>query len=86
VLEEISAKMYQASEDMEYEKSQVYRYQLVVLRKLQQQQIVDIQEDKTFHVIGIYMQDSYASIALLQNQNGDVVADRHWSIDAKGQD
>lgn len=78
--------MYQASEDMEYEKAQVYRDQLVVLRKLQQQQIVDIQEDKTFDVIGIYMQDSYASIALLQIQNGDVVADRHWSIDAKGQD
>ncbi|QUE32148.1 excinuclease ABC subunit UvrC [Francisella philomiragia] len=86
VLEEISAKMYQASEDMEYEKAQVYRDQLVILRKLQQQQIVDIQEDKTFDVIGIYMQDSYASIALLQIQNGDVVADRHWSIDAKGQD
>lgn len=78
--------MYQASEDMEYEKAQVYRDQLVVLRKLQQQQIVDIQEDKTFDVIGIYMQDSYASIALLQIQNGDVVADRHWSIDAKGQE
>ncbi|MDE4972039.1 excinuclease ABC subunit UvrC, partial [Francisella tularensis subsp. holarctica] len=55
-------------------------------RTLQQQQIVDIQEDKTFDVIGIYIQDSYASIALLQIQNGDVVADRHWSIYAKGQD
>ena len=32
------------------------------------------------------MQESYASIALLQIQNGDVVADRQWSIDAKGQD
>ncbi|MFV9972972.1 MAG: excinuclease ABC subunit UvrC [Francisella endosymbiont of Hyalomma asiaticum] len=86
VLEEISEKMYQASENMEYEKAQVYRDQLVVLRKLQQQQIVDIQADKTFDVIGIYMQDNYASITLLQIQNGNVVADRHWSIYAKGQD
>ncbi|KEI35749.1 excinuclease ABC, subunit C [Francisella sp. W12-1067] len=86
VLEEISQKMHQASENMQYEKAQVYRDQLVVLRKLQQQQIVDIQLDKTFDVVGIYLQDNYASIALLQIQNGDVVADKHWSIDAKGQD
>ncbi|AJC48994.1 excinuclease ABC subunit UvrC [Allofrancisella guangzhouensis] len=86
VLEEISQKMHQASENMEYEKAQVYRDQLIVLRKLQQQQIVDIQTDKTFDVIGVYLQDTYASIALLQVQNGDVVADKHWSIDAKGQD
>ncbi|AXA33449.1 excinuclease ABC subunit UvrC [Francisella adeliensis] len=86
VLEDISQKMHDASENMEYEKAQVYRDQLVVLRKLQQQQIVDIQADKTFDVIAIHLQDNYASIALLQIQNGDVVADRHWSIDAKGQD
>jgi excinuclease ABC subunit C len=86
VLEDISSKMHDASENMEYEKAQVYRDQLVVLRKLQQQQIVDIQADKTFDVIAIHLQDNYASIALLQIQNGDVVADRHWSIDAKGQD
>lgn len=78
--------MHNASENMEYEKAQVYRDQLVVLRKLQQQQIVDIQADKTFDVIAIHLQDNYASIALLQIQNGDVVADKHWSIDAKGQD
>ncbi|QLE78759.1 excinuclease ABC subunit UvrC [Francisella sp. Scap27] len=86
VLEDISSKMHNASENMEYEKAQVYRDQLVVLRKLQQQQIVDIQADKTFDVIAIHLQDNYASIALLQIQNGDVVADKHWSIDAKGQD
>ncbi len=85
VLENISNKMHLASENMEYEKAGVYRDQSVILRKLQQQQIVDIQSDKTFDVIGIYMQESYASIALLQIQNGDVVADRQWSIDAKGQ-
>ncbi|ASG67752.1 excinuclease ABC subunit C [Francisella halioticida] len=86
VLEDVSDKMHQASEKMEYENAQIYRDQLVVLRKLQQQQIVDIQVDKTFDVVGIYMQDNYASIALLQIQNGDVVADRHWNIDAKNQD
>jgi excinuclease ABC subunit C len=86
VLEDISQKMHQASEEMEYEKAQVYRDQLVVLRKLQEQQIVDIQADRSFDVVGIHIQDNYAGIALLQIQNGNVVADRHWSIDAKGQD
>ncbi|MGQ4004715.1 excinuclease ABC subunit UvrC [Francisellaceae bacterium CB52] len=85
VLDDISQKMHIASEEMEYEKAQVYRDQLIVLRKLQEQQIVDIQSDKTFDVIGIHLQDNSAGIALLQIQNGDVVADRHWSIDAKGQ-
>ncbi|MDE5020903.1 UvrB/UvrC motif-containing protein, partial [Francisella tularensis subsp. holarctica] len=65
-LEEISAKIYQASEDMEYEKAQVYSDQLVVLRKLQQQQLVDILEDKTVDVSGVYMQDSYARVEFLQ--------------------
>ncbi|APC97825.1 excinuclease ABC subunit UvrC [Francisella frigiditurris] len=86
VLDDISAKMYQASEDMEYEKAQIYRDQLVTLRKLQEQQIIDIKSDKTFDVIGVYLQDGYASIALLQIINGNIAADKHWSIDAKGQD
>ena len=86
VLEQVSQKMYQASENMEYEKAQVYKNQLVVLRNLQQQQIVDIQTDKTFDVVGIHLQDSYASIVLLQIENGNIIADRHWNIDNKGQD
>ncbi len=85
VLDYISQKMHTASEEMEYKKAQVYRDQLIVLRKLQEQQIIDIQVDKTFDVLGIHLQDNSAGIALLQIQNGDVVADRHWSIDAKGQ-
>ncbi len=85
VLDEISQKMYQASEEMEYEKAQVYRDQLITLRKLQEQQIIDVKTDKSFDVIAIHLQDGYASIALQQVSNGNVIADKHWSIDAKGQ-
>ncbi len=52
VLKDISQKMHQASEEMGYENTQVYGDQLIVLRKLQEQRIVDIQADKTFDAKG----------------------------------
>jgi excinuclease ABC subunit C len=85
VLGEISDKMHQAALDENFEQAAQLRDQLVLLRKLQQQQIIDRSNHYTCHVLGIVTLAQSASIALLSINQGKLTDDKHWLIECKFQ-
>ncbi|MFZ9035910.1 MAG: excinuclease ABC subunit UvrC [Francisellaceae bacterium] len=81
VLAIVSEKMHAAAIDQQFEKAAKYRDQLMLLRKLQEQQIIDAGHERSFHVIGISQQQNQYCLSLLEVERGKLIADRYWIID-----
>ncbi|MBK2126333.1 excinuclease ABC subunit UvrC [Fangia hongkongensis] len=81
VLDEVSKQMHEYADSECYEEAAKLRDQLVLLTKLQQQQIVDQPFVESFHIIALLKVQAKASIVLLELQQGKIQADKHWVID-----
>ena len=81
VLAKVSEKMHQASDSEDYEKAATLRDQLILLTKLQQQQMVDQSSLRHFHVIGLAVEGNQVGIALLEIHAGKIQHDRYWLTD-----
>ncbi|WP_116964520.1 excinuclease ABC subunit UvrC [Fastidiosibacter lacustris] len=80
ILQEVSTKMHQASENEYFEEAARLRDQLILLTKLQQQQFVDKINDRSFHVIGLLGLETKACITVLQVTQGKVTDDKSWIV------
>ena len=85
VLYEVSDKMHQAAACEAFERAAQLRDQLVLLRKLQQQQIIDKSTHYACHVLGMASIAQTACIILLAVNQGKLEDDKHWLIECKGQ-
>ncbi|MDC0535953.1 excinuclease ABC subunit UvrC, partial [Francisellaceae bacterium] len=66
VLALVGGRMQKASEDEAYELAAKYRDQLMLLRKLQEQQYMNAQSDKNYEVIGVHEGIKSVGVSLLQ--------------------
>ena len=80
VLDKVAQKMEQASELEQYELAVKFRDQLMLLRKLQEQQYMNTQSDKNYEVIGIYEGVKSIAISLLQILHGKILGEKSWLI------
>jgi excinuclease ABC subunit C len=86
VLEDVSLKMERAAELEKYELASTYRDQLILLRKLQEQQSVDTDEDGLMEVFAVANIGFEYVVVMLQVLNGKVVGDQHWFVKLKDMD
>ncbi|MDA7742053.1 excinuclease ABC subunit UvrC [Francisellaceae bacterium] len=80
VLERVSLKMEESSISQNYELAGIYRDQLVLLRKLQEQQSMDTNDAGLMDVFGIASIGYEYVVVMLQVLNGKVVGDQQWFV------
>jgi excinuclease ABC subunit C len=80
VLALVGERMEVASESESYELAAKYRDQLMLLRKLQEQQYMNAQSDKNYEVIGVHEGIKSVGVSLLQVSQGKVLGEKSWLI------
>ncbi|MCF6777095.1 excinuclease ABC subunit UvrC [Thiotrichales bacterium 19X7-9] len=80
VLAFVSEKMHQASDNEAYELAIRLRDQLMLLRRLQEQQHIEQFKNQHIDIIGIAIKDEFACITLLSVRHGSLIGDRNWMI------
>ena len=85
VLDEIFNKMRQAAVHENFEQAAQLRNQLALLRKLQQQQIIDKSNHYSSHILEIVTLNHSSSIALLSIYQGALTDDKYWLTKSKSQ-
>lgn len=80
VLARVSEKMQQASEKEAYELAAKLRDQLMLLRRLQEKQNIQLIEGEHIDILGLYILDNQASLSLLSVRYGNLIGDKNWLI------
>ena len=82
VLEQTADKMHQVADSEDFEQAVKLRDQLTLLTKLQQQQIVDKYSARSLDVIGIATLAKKACVTFLKMEQGKIVDDKYWIVEA----
>ncbi|MCF6767679.1 excinuclease ABC subunit UvrC [Thiotrichales bacterium 19S11-10] len=80
VLADVAQKMKAASDDEAYELAAILRDQLVLLRRLQEQQHIESGQSQHIDILGIAVKDNQASITLLTVRHGSLMGDKNWLV------
>ncbi len=80
ILYDLEAKMKKASDNLEYEKANVYLNLIKQIKHITQHQFVDILSTKNSDVLGIYRYDFHVMIVKLIFQNGRLTTSEHYSF------
>ncbi|MCF6764476.1 excinuclease ABC subunit UvrC [Thiotrichales bacterium 19S3-7] len=80
ILAFVSQKMHQASDSEDYELAIRLRDQLMLLRRLQEQQHIENATNQHIDIIGVAIKDEFACIVLLSVRHGSLIGDRNWIV------
>lgn len=78
VIEELGAKMEQASEELEFEQAARYRDQVSALRAIQSQHLINQPGSKDMDVIAVAEQSSQICVCLMMYRGGNLWGSEHY--------
>ncbi|WP_321323499.1 excinuclease ABC subunit UvrC [Thiomicrorhabdus sp.] len=78
VIEELGAKMEQASENLEFEEAARYRDQVSALRAIQSQHLINQPGSKDMDVIAVAEQSSQICVCLMMYRGGNLWGSEHY--------
>jgi excinuclease ABC subunit C len=82
LVEQLEARMREASAQMEFEKAAVYRDQLRAVERVREEQHVAVVRDVDQDVLGLHRQGEQAEVAVLQVRGGKLVGVRTFDLEA----
>lgn len=70
VINDLSSKMYEASENLEFEKAQEYKNLIGEIKAVTDKQVIEFSDKINRDIIGFYQKEGYLSITILMYRNG----------------
>lgn len=85
ILKDLTNKMFEASENLNFEKANEYKLLIEGIKKITSKQIIEFNDKVSRDVVGFYIKEGFLSISILMYRNGYLNAKINEVIDLIGE-
>lgn len=85
IIQDLTNKMYQFSENLEFERANEYKKLIEEIKKVTDKQIIEFNDKVNRDIVGFYVKEGYVSITILLYRNGYLNAKINEIVDYVGE-
>ena len=85
IIQDLTNKMYQCSENLEFERANEYKKLIEEIKKVTDKQIIEFNDKVNRDIVGFYVKEGYVSITILLYRNGYLNAKINEIVDYVGE-
>lgn len=85
IIQDLTNKMYQCSEKLEFERANEYKKLIEEIKKVTDKQIIEFNDKVNRDIVGFYVKEGYVSITILLYRNGYLNAKINEIVDYVGE-